>query len=132
MEDDFPFVDDPYSRPDAEECAEKKGLIVVRPKPNELFVDIDDEPSLAIFTRNIKRIGQTIGCTHVRRRSPSGASGRLHIVVKLNRDVRDAFERITLQALIGSDRIHEALSWQAAVRGDEYPTVFFEKPGKEA
>jgi hypothetical protein len=119
---------EPYARPSAEACAQQKGLVVVLPRANELFVDIDDEPSKAIFDRNIKRVEQSIGCVHFSRRSPSRASGRYHITVRLNRDVRDPFERIALQTMLGSDRIHEALSWQAAVRGDANPTVFFERP----
>ncbi len=35
-----------------------------------------------------------------------------------------------LQALLGSDRLHEALSWQAATRGVPHVTVFFEKPSE--
>jgi hypothetical protein len=122
--------EDEYSRfQAAQEAAKKKGLVVVEPKPDQLFIDIDDECSDAVFDRTIGKVQELIpGTTWSRAPSPSGALGRFHIVVTLGRPVADAFERILLQALMGSDRIREVLSWQRATRGDARPTLFFEKP----
>jgi hypothetical protein len=36
---------------------------------------------------------------------------------------------MALQAMLGSDRLHELLSYRSHTRGDQTPTVFFEKPG---
>lgn len=122
------------SRKSAEEAAAAKDRVVVYPKANELFIDIDDSVSLAVFDAHIKILDGALGggllCK--KRPSPSGAQGRWHITVTLPRPVKDAFERILLQCLLGSDRLHEALSWVAASNPENVqhatPTVFFEKP----
>jgi hypothetical protein len=111
----------------AEVSAKAKGLVLHRPDPNELFIDIDDEPSLAIFHQAIGLLGSMVlGFT--RAPSPSGDPHRFHIRVRLDYDLKNDFERIALQALLGSDRLHEMLSWVAAVRGVVGVTVLFEKP----
>lgn len=121
-----------YSRSDtAWKMAEAKGCIVVEPKANELFVDIDDAAGLDAYEKNIARIREAFAFSHlekreVRRASPSGKPDRFHIVVTLTRDV-EPLERILLQLLLGSDRVREALSWERVRRGDEKPTLFFEK-----
>jgi hypothetical protein len=110
----------------AEKVAAAKGLIVIVPKEDELFIDIDDKPSLAAFHVGLGVLGDLIvGFT--RGPSPSGKNDRFHIIVKLARKVKDDFERGALQALLGSDRLHEALSWRAASRGITGVSVFFEK-----
>jgi hypothetical protein len=106
--------------------AKAKKCIVVAPKPNELFIDIDREEDLEQFHKNVSWFGDFI-TSHTITKSPSGKPGHYHIVVTLNRAVRDAFERIGLQAILGSDRLREALSWRNAVNGSGIPTCFFEK-----
>ena len=108
-------------------AATAKGLVVVRPKANELFLDIDDAESLATFHKGVGFLG-TLVHGFTRKPSPSGAPDRLHVTVTLGRDVKDQFERIALQALLGSDRLHEMLCWEAATRGVLDVCVFFEKP----
>jgi hypothetical protein len=111
----------------AEESAKAKGLVVHRPDPNELFIDIDDESSLAVFHQTIGLLGsQVLGFS--RAPSPSGAPHRFHIRVRLDHDLKNDFERVALQALLGSDRLHEMLSWVAAGRGVVGVSVLFEKP----
>jgi hypothetical protein len=111
----------------AEECAKAKGLVVKWPADNELFVDIDDAESLAAFQRGLAVL--SVGVLGFDRSpSPGEREGRFHARVRLDRPVKDKFERILLQALLGSDRLHEALSWNAAERGVDGVTVFFEKP----
>ena len=113
------------------EAAAAKGCVIVLPKDEELFLDIDDEFSLRVFYDNVWRLDDLVAGFR-RAPSPSGKPGREHITVTLSRPVRDAFERIMLQALLGSDRLHETLSWWAASRGIENPTVFFEKARDDA
>ena len=55
---------------EAAACA--KGLVVVRPKDNELFLDIDDAISLAMFEKLIGILTQRVPCTWVMKPSPSG------------------------------------------------------------
>ncbi len=111
----------------AKEAAEAKGLVVHYPADNELFVDIDDAASLKVFHSTIGVLGELV-TGFDRAPSPSGRSDRFHVRVRLSRPVKDAFERCALQAMLGSDRLHEALSWLAASKGVVAPTVFFEKP----
>lgn len=118
--------------PSAEVAAAAKGLVVVYPADNELFIDIDDAESLGVFERGVLWLKSFDPCTWMVMKSPSGKPDRWHVTVKLARQVEDKFERIALQALLGSDRLHEILSWRAAEAGDERPTCFFEKPATSA
>ncbi len=109
------------------EAAAAKGLVVVEPLPNQLFLDIDSAEDAAVFEKHRQVLESEIE-SFSRAPSPSGKPGREHITVTLKRDVVDAIERIALQATLGSDRFHEALSLRAAIAGSCCPTVFFEKP----
>jgi hypothetical protein len=109
--------------------AAEKGCVIVEPGARELFLDIDCEEDLDLFRRNVLRVQEDAAVLRYEvRSSPSGRGGRYHVVVTLGRDV-DPVERVLLQALLGSDRVREALSWIRARRGFEMPTIFFEKPG---
>lgn len=115
---------------DAVRVASERGLVVRYPAPDELFIDIDSSTSLATFERNRDVLKDTI-VGHRIDPSPSGKPYHFHIRVKLVRNVRNDAERIGLQALLGSDTLHEALSWRAANAGHENVTLFFEKPDAE-
>jgi hypothetical protein len=123
-EDDRIVEAEAYSRfQQAQATAKERGLVVVSPGENELFVDIDDAESLAVFDRLIPKIVEMIpGTTWVTRPSPSGEPNH-HVVVTLGRNLDDVFERVLLQAILGSDRMREVLSWQRATRGDPLPTL---------
>ncbi len=110
----------------ADKRAEARGCYVVNPQPNELFIDIDREEDYEYFKKNVNWLKDIIECWHVSP-SPSGKPGHYHIVVTLKRSVRDAFERIGLQAILGSDRLREVLSWRNAMNNSGRPTCFFEK-----
>lgn len=117
-------------RGNAVECAAALGRVIVYPKPNELFLDIDDGDSMKLFLDRYPILGDLVE-EYDERPSPSGKPYRFHITVTLSRPVKDDFERIMLQTLLGSDRFHEILSWKAASLGIEQPTLFFELPPKE-
>lgn len=110
----------------ADKRAEARGCYVVDPEPNQLFIDIDREEDYEYFKKNVNWLKDIIECWHVSP-SPSGKPGHYHIVVTLKRSVRDAFERIGLQAVLGSDRLREVLSWRNAMNNSGRPTCFFEK-----
>jgi hypothetical protein len=110
----------------AQAKAYAKGLDVVVPKPNELFVDIDSKDDLAVFVTHIGVMAAAIPATWTIKPSPSGKEHRYHATVVLSRDVTVA-ERIALQAALGSDRLHECLSIISALGGNDTPTLFFEK-----
>jgi hypothetical protein len=112
-------------------AAAKKRLVVVLPGPDELFVDIDSEEQLVRFWA-LHEIFERSGLSRLVRvrPSPSGKPGRSHVTVMLTRPVRDMFERVALQSLLGSDPTREMLSWLHLHSGaeDDAVTVFFEKP----
>jgi hypothetical protein len=109
--------------------AEKKGCVVVFPEPNQLFIDIDDLESLQAFERVFSIVQEYLPCAYVKTPSPSGNHDRWHIVVTLERPVRDDIERIALQAILGSDRKREAHDMRRALAGHPTPTRFFELKG---
>lgn len=121
----------------AEECAAEaasRGCVVVYPKPNELFIDIDTEQQRTQFKicfNILLKIAAYTGSKCIERPSPSGKSGRYHITVTLPGPV-DELERIMLQAMLGSDPLREILSYARLVAGDPRPVCFFEKPQKKA
>jgi len=119
-------------RETAEEQAKQKGCVIVEPKPNELFIDIDSADDYAYFEKQIKRVAMRWPCTWRASKSPSGKPGRYHVVVEfaaneLGERTLDAWQRIALQAVLGSDRVREIISVQRLLDGDPTPTLFFEK-----
>lgn len=111
--------------------ARKRGCVVLWPRANELFIDIDSaedyaryKTALPIF-REIHPVIETKETP-----SPSGKPWRMHIIVKLASPVPDDTTRIYWQALLGSDAGREALALKH-LRDGHPPTVFFEKPDVE-
>jgi hypothetical protein len=123
-----PVSQDSVDKRHAAACA-KKDCHVVEAQPDELLVDIDSYEALGIFHANLPRLGE-LALSHERKQSPSRKAGRYHIVVKLSRPVKDHYERIMLQCLLGSDLAREVLSWREANADVRNPTVFFEKNEK--
>lgn len=115
----------------ADKRAAARGCVVVEPKPNELFIDIDRAEDKECFHRNIGWLGDLV-TGYDTKPSTSGKPEKCHIVVRLNRDVKDHFERIGLQAILGSDRLREVLSWRNAIHESGRPTCFFEKAPEES
>lgn len=109
----------------AKACAER-GCHIVEPAADQLQVDIDSHHALGVFHCNVRALGDLV-VSHSMTPSPSRKAGRYHVTVRLKRPVKDAFERIALQALLGSDLAREMVSWKEATLGLSAPTVFFEK-----
>lgn len=115
---------------EAEEVAVSKGCVIRLPRPNELFLDIDSEEAADQARKLIKVAhahAQISGDTWTT--SPSGAPGHWHVVVVFHRDVRDEYERVLLQAVLGSDPMRELLSWRRLGLGVAANAVslFFER-----
>ena len=107
------------------EAAAARQCEVRYPASNELFIDIDSERDferfkvlLGMFERFYKVRGW--------RATPS-ASGlpHRHVVVEVGGNVT-AFERIAMQAMLGSDLKREMLSFERHLEDNPNPTVFFE------
>lgn len=110
--------------------AEERGLEIKYPKPNELFVDIDNARDFARFKVLVEMFSRMETVTRwVETPSASGGQHR-HVVVTLGRNVTE-FERIAFQAMLGSDLKRELLSYERQKTGSHpHPSVFFEpKPG---
>lgn len=110
----------------AKEQADDRGLEIRYPKPNELFVDIDNARDFTRFKDLVvmlDRMDRVKGWQD----TPSASGGQhRHVVVTMQRDVT-AFERIALQAMLGSDLKREMLSYERLATGSNpHPTVFFE------
>lgn len=110
--------------------AKARGLVALAPKPNELFVDIDDEQSMeafalrrAIFDRHILPLPGLVEAVP----SKSGRPGKFHITLQLERDITD-LERVLFQLMLGSDPVRELLSYRRILNGDPHATLFFELP----
>jgi hypothetical protein len=107
--------------------ATKKECVIVRPKPNELFIDIDNENQLESFKKAIGVFIKTHLCTYEMIPSSSGKPNHFHIRVTLGGETVDARTRILYQAVLGSDPVREVLSLLRLERDDPMPTIFFEK-----
>lgn len=117
---------DSLSQEAAERDAAKADCYIVLPKPNELFVDIDSEEAMQLFQRNVKRLADFIDLGYEVKPSKSGGECR-HITVTLARHVHSEYERIAMQAFLGSDPRRELLSWARVETKQKNPTKFFEK-----
>ena len=110
--------------------ADERNLDIKYPKANELFVDIDNARDFARFKTLVEMLGRVEDVrSWVDTPSASGGQHR-HVVVTLGRNITE-FERIALQAMLGSDLKREVLSYERLRKGSHpQPTVFFEpKPG---
>jgi hypothetical protein len=113
--------DDPY------EVAKAKGLKVVLPYANQLFIDIDDEDRLNAVDTTLGWLADNGVSVLDVKRTPSRKPGHYHVVVELDREVTEG-ERIALQAIMGSDPKRELLSLlRIWFKTDRPPTVFFEE-----
>lgn len=101
-------------------------LIVVYPKPNELFVDLDTKDSCNRFYEIASLLrAQRNEFTERWCISKSGGDHK-HLYITLDKEVT-AMERILLQLACGSDPKRELLSLDRLKAGNPNPTIFFER-----
>ncbi len=111
---------------ESEAAAKSMGLVIRKPKANELFLDIDNAHDLDIFTKHVEKLSDIVKA-YVATPSKSGGSKK-HIVVTLHRPVKSLTERLLLQAVLGSDRLRELLGWKRIEAGNKNCSLLFEKP----
>lgn len=107
--------------------ARLRGLVVVRPKENELQVDIDSHTSLRHYGwhyRMLMEAGLTRGWRP--RIVTSKTKGHAHITIRLPRPM-PLLERILLQSILRSDPHRETFNYIRAKKGSRTPIAFFEK-----
>lgn len=119
-----------------EEAARCHNLRVVVPMDNELQIDLDTEEAY-LNHRSMMEVLDGRGVIYEYNEAPSksGLPNR-HITIKLlsgpgGRDIQlplEPYQRIALQAALGSDPVRELLSCMRVFRGVTPPTAFLELP----
>lgn len=112
--------------------AREMGLLVIYPIYDELLLDLDRPSDVALYYERIADLSE-----HYPFRSDlktTSKNGRTHMYVSLDmpkeRKLTD-YERVALQAVLGSDHKREIYNLARIQRGDTHPTVLFET-AKEA
>ena len=90
--------------------AQERSLVLVLPGARDVFIDIDDDASLAIFDAMMGVLASNGGVFPLREvKRTKSEHGNTHVYLEASRDLSDV-ERIALQACLGSDRKRELLS----------------------
>lgn len=105
----------------------EEGYIPRYPSPNELLIDIDNDTHWEAFVRSFDIFKREYPLEQSCKIYPSrsGLPCR-HVIVQLPFKIDD-WQRIALQAALGSDPVRELLSILRLQRGDAHPTMFIEK-----
>lgn len=109
----------------ATQAAEERGLVVVLPMANQLQLDLDSDAALNESIRRIDCFG--FNCDMHVAESASGA-GHYHGTLTFPERTFTEWERIALQAALGSDSIREFLNARRLWQGVANPTRLFETP----
>lgn len=107
---------------------ESEGFRVVVPADYELQIDIDSDAHYETFLRSLESVARNLLDAEAWMISvhPSKSGlPRRHITIELPFYV-GGWERIALQAALGSDPMRELLSAILLIRGDSFPTLFVE------
>lgn len=116
-------------REDAVEKATRLGLLLVKPGPNEVFVDLDSLEERGAFKRRFDMAKKLWPKISVRYTVSSSGGDKRHAYVTIPElDAIGNHERIAIQAALGSDPFRELLAVFHGRAGYEYTSVFFEKP----
>ena len=128
--------------------AKKRGRVVVEPKANEIFIDIDGPIEYQFYKKQLRILeegGITQGWTI--RETPSETDGHVHIIVILpiryyngnsryewvftSATTEGLLIRIGLAAILCDDPHRAAFNFVRAWQKAKYPVVFFEKPKRK-
>ena len=107
-----------------------EGFAVVLPEGNQLQIDIDSVEHYRNFLHAaevIMRNWPFAPAIEIEDHPSSSGFPRRHITLTLPFTV-EPWQRIALQAALGSDPIREILSATRLMRGDIHPTLFVETP----
>jgi hypothetical protein len=116
-----------FSSRTAFDQATQDNLVVVKPEPNQLFVDIDNLFGQAIYEKNIEKLAGFYTVLSIEYHpSKSGLPNKQHITITLAQPV-EPMERLILQAFLGSDLTREFLGLQRIKANDAVPTLFLER-----
>ena len=118
-------------REDAVVKAERLGMRLVQPKPDEVFVDIDSAAVNEDFVRRLDKYARKVWPNLSYVVTPSGTPHHYHAIVTIPEltPIGD-HERIAIQAALGSDPFREILAIHHGRSGYKYTSVFFEPKEK--
>lgn len=113
-----------------EEVAEEEGCKILRPKENELFIDIDGEEQYAQFQEKLADLlkGKTDPKYSTEEWPSRSGLPKRHLVVRFENKTFTPSERVLFQLLLGSDPKREFLDGRRLFHGvtAENTTCFFE------
>ena len=122
----------------AEAAAEKVNCRVVIPAPNQLQIDIDSEEAYRLFFVRLMEFERHSGYSIYKEERPSKAGlPHRHVTLTVYEvdgrtpHIFNDYERIALQAVLGSDLVRETLNMWRLLRGEKNPSRLFE-PKDEA
>lgn len=104
-----------------------EGFLVVLPKPNEVFIDMDTDQQYNVFMLMIQVFMRDIGIVDYKVRPSKSGLPHRHALVTMPFDIQSDIERVAYQAAMGSDPLRESLTLVRIRRGDIHPTLFIEK-----
>ena len=107
------------------EFMQTQGYKIVLPAANELQIDIDTVEMQERFNESVGVFFQYITPEDVKETPSESGLPCKHITIKLPFDVT-VWQRLALQAALGSDNIREILSCIQHLNGDPTPTCFKE------
>lgn len=99
--------------------ARSKGLGVVVAAPEELFCDLDTEDDLNRFMVTATRLEKAGVLSAWKFITSKG--GRWHGIATLHSNTYTTYQKIALQAIMGSDRRRELSAFLAELHGEENP-----------
>ena len=105
--------------------AELAGLVVNRPDNYTLQLDLDDAAAEEHYEANKWMLWQYYDFVSEKR--TTSKSGNTHVYITMGEPL-PVLERILLQAVLGSDRKREFLSYRNVLDGKSDPVVLFELP----
>jgi len=106
--------------------AEDNNLEVIFPAENQLLIDIDSDRAFDVYIAMKPLLEKYYGIREEKVAYSRSGTPKRHITVDLFRTITNE-ERITLQVMMGSDRVREFLGLIQLGNGDPHPVLFLEK-----
>lgn len=113
---------------DPDEEAKNYGLVAVHPCHDELQVDLDTEADYVVFQKRLCTFQKHVPIVQVRVNPSKSGLPHRHITVQLEENIESHWQRIAMQAVLGSDGNREMFNVIRTHGGGNAPSVFFELP----
>jgi hypothetical protein len=112
--------------------AAKNGCVVVEPKEDELFIDLDSEEAVKNFERQFEKLETLMDFKNLEGIVIQSKSGPPHYHAKViipNQDFTlNEWKRLSLQVFLGSDLEREKLNMLRLFLTGQALNLFFEQP----